>query len=494
MPARMALQPDGKSVLFQQEQNAETLWAENERLRAENAAKDAELRAKAAEIEVLRGEKGHLEAEAERLREENATLRTKLGEPKKTPLNSSVPPSRGQKADGTSVPRGKPRGRRGSARPLHPSPTRVENVLAQTCQHCAADVSGVAQEAAETYDHVEIPPIVPDVTRVVLHGGTCPCCSKAFKAEPPVGREPGNMFGPRLVALVVLLRHVHYVSFARMASLLATVFGVTVSEGGLANMLRRCAAPFAAQQERIRQDVLAGKTVESDETTMRVGKKRWQEWVFHHGLSCCFVAAKARSKEVVEAFLGKVRPEAWVSDRLGSQMGWADLHQVCLAHLLRDCQHATDCGDPGFARRVAALLCRAMRHHRMRARVIARLGPGGPVAFRHRINAAMDDLLKEKPEHPAAAKLHRVMVKERQRLFVFLDHPHVPPTNNGSERSLRPGVVFRKVTNCFRSEWGAHLHASVSSAIETGRRRGTGALDAILVTLADEPLPLPKSA
>jgi transposase len=64
----------------------------------------------------------------------------------------------------------------------------------------------------------------------------------------------------------------------------------------------------------------------------------------------------------------------------------------------------------------------------------------------------------------------------------------VPPTNNGSERSLRPGVVFRKVTNCFRSEWGAHLHSSVRSVIETGRRRGICALDALLLTLANQPL------
>ena len=41
----------------------------------------------------------------------------------------------------------------------------------------------------------------------------------------------------------------------------------------------------------------------------------------------------------------------------------------------------------------------------------------------------------------------------RRYLFVFLENRAVPPTNNGSEQALRPTVIFRKVTNCFRSEW-----------------------------------------
>ncbi|WP_207199352.1 hypothetical protein, partial [Rhodoplanes elegans] len=42
----------------------------------------------------------------------------------------------------------------------------------------------------------------------------------------------------------------------------------------------------------------------------------------------------------------------------------------------------------------------------------------------------------------------------------------------------------RKVTNGFRSEWGAHLYADVRSVLETARRRAIGALDAIRATLS----------
>jgi hypothetical protein len=70
------------------------------------------------------------------------------------------------------------------------------------------------------------------------------------------------------------------------------------------------------------------------------------------------------------------------------------------------------------------------------------------------------------------------------------DHPH----SIGAIFSileLRPCVIFRKVTNCFRSQWGANLYADIRSTIETARRRAIGALEAIRLTLDGKPLPIP---
>ena len=50
------------------------------------------------------------------------------------------------------------------------------------------------------------------------------------------------------------------------------------------------------------------------------------------------------------AFLGQHRPDFWVSDRYGAQLGWAAKdNQVCLSHLIRDVQYAIDAGDSIFA-------------------------------------------------------------------------------------------------------------------------------------------------
>jgi len=140
------------------------------------------------------------------LRARVAELEARLGLPPKTPDNSSTPPSQGRKASGDGV--GKPKGKphRGTHRALHPNPTSRLERMAEACQHCGTDVSGVPQMLCEACDHIEIPAIQPEVTRIELYGGTCPCCAKRFKASPPAGLEPGSPFGPKLRALVVYLR------------------------------------------------------------------------------------------------------------------------------------------------------------------------------------------------------------------------------------------------------------------------------------------------
>src|SRR5580704_13021410 len=122
-------------------------------------------------------------AELAALRTENAELHAKLNLPPKTPNNSSVPPSKGQKPSAWAKDRSKRKPHAGAHRPLHPNPTRTRDILATSCQRCGADVSQTAQRPRETYDRIEIPEIKPDVTRVILHGGVCPCCAGRFKAE-----------------------------------------------------------------------------------------------------------------------------------------------------------------------------------------------------------------------------------------------------------------------------------------------------------------------
>jgi len=129
-----------------------------------------------------------------------AELEAKLGLPPKTHDNSSVPPSKGQKASESSKPRPKANPHAGAHRPLHPNPTRERIVSARVCQDCGTDVSNVAQSAVQVYDRIEIPKVDPDVTRVTLQGGVCPCCAKRFKAPAPGGLEPGSPFGPNLCA------------------------------------------------------------------------------------------------------------------------------------------------------------------------------------------------------------------------------------------------------------------------------------------------------
>lgn len=451
-----------------------------------SAEKDALILTLLARVEALSAQAAALMARVQVLESENAALRAKLRLPPRTPDNSSTPPSQGHKASGETGSRPRSKTHPGAHRALHPNPTRHEEVRAQRCAHCRTDVSGVMQTAMEIYERIEIPEIRPDVTRVTLHGGVCPCCTRKFKADPPAGLEPGSPFGPNLRAFVLYLRFTHAISFERLARLMSDLLGLAISEGALVNMLAQSRPAFAYQASLIRARLLAGTILQSDETSQRVGKQTWWNWVFHDADSACFAIRPSRGKDVVEEFLGTHRPQFWVSDRLAAQMGWASKdHQVCLAHLLRDAQYAIDAGDALFAPGLRRLLADACAIGRRRAD----LADATLRAYATKLDRRLDLLLRRAPTNGEGVKLYKVIKKVRQHLFVFLANRAIPPTNNGSEQALRPCVVFRKVTNCFRSEWGASLYADIRSVLETARRRAIGPLHAIRLTLDGAPLP-----
>src|SRR5207249_7356000 len=209
-------------------------------------------------------------------------------------------------------------------------------------------------------------------------------------------------------------------------------------------------------------------------------------WVFHHADSAVFVADKHRSKPAVEAFLGNHRPDYWSSDRYGGQMGWAKREQqVCLAHLIRDVQYAIEAGDAVFAPGLKGLLKRACAIGRRREH----LADATLKTYVADLDCRLDRLMALVPTHPAGGKLQTLIKKSRRHLFVFVTNRDLTATNDGSARALRPCAVYRKITNGFRSAWGAALYADIRSVVETARRRSIRAIDAIRLTLDERPLP-----
>ncbi len=188
-----------------------------------------------------------LEAANAALQAANAELHEKLKLPPKTPRNSSKPPSQGHKPNGDGKAKPKSKVHAGAHRPLHPNPTRRRDLLAERCGHCQADVSGVSQEAVHAYDRIEIPEIVPDVTRVTLHGGVCPCCARRFKASAPAGLEPGSPFGPNLRAFVLYLRFAQAIPFERLARLMSDLWDWRSARARWPTCCARAAMPFPAR-------------------------------------------------------------------------------------------------------------------------------------------------------------------------------------------------------------------------------------------------------
>ncbi|MGH6690620.1 MAG: IS66 family transposase [Gammaproteobacteria bacterium] len=254
------------------------------------------------------------------------------------------------------------------------------------------------------------------------------------------------------------------------------LFGLKISEGAIANMLARTAAPFAECAEKIAEVVRNSPVIASDETSARVkGKTCWQ-WTFVAAKAVVHLIAPTRGKIVPKEFLNGARPEVWISDRLPAQCNHAGSHQFCLSHLTRDAQYAVDAGDSVFAPAFKAFLKRACEIGRRRPN----LADSTIKAYARTLERELDRLLALEPTDAEGRHLrYAIILDARDKLLVFMTRRDVEPTNNGSERTLRPSVIFRKVTNCFRSEWGAKVYADICSIVSTGRLHGRSPLVAI---------------
>ncbi len=105
---------------------------------------------------------------------------------------------------------------------------------------------------------------------------------------------------------------------------LADLFGLSISQGGLMNLLRRRAQ---IRFQPGREDAVAAlrrtPVVASDETGVRIEGSNAYYWVFRCKQAVMHHAAASCAASVV--------PEVWLSDRYAAQQDQAVAQQTCLA-------------------------------------------------------------------------------------------------------------------------------------------------------------------
>ena len=426
------------------------------------------LKALLAEFELLRQRVAGLEAENERLKQQMAGSTNSR--------NSSQPPSRDQKPtqppDKTKKKQGPPFGHQKYSRPLVDHPDQVIQAPVTECENCLADLSQVAPEDFERRQITELPQARPIVIETRQHLTTCPDCLMLNRAALPEGLEAERCFGPNLEATVIFYKQTQHLSYERVVETMRDLHGVNLSEGAIASILRRAgekAAPIAAA---IKEQVIAGEVIRSDETSARVTARNWWQWVFISENGVYHTIVPTRSFAEITAVMGELAVKAWVSDCYGAQLkAPAEVFQLCLTHQLRDLQRVLDASPEELWALATQKLFREAIHLRNRF-VSGEMKLRGFLRRATQIENNLDRLLEEVLTNEAAQKLQNRFSKHRDKLLTFLQYPGVPPTNNESEQALRGSVIHRKVTNGFRSEWGAKAYAALQTLIATAKQKG----------------------
>jgi transposase len=426
-----------------------------------------------AYIEMLEGQVQTLTSMVHTFQEQVRTLEERLNQ---TSRNSSRPPS--SDPPQPQRPRRPPGKRRRGGQPGHPGQTRllvpveeVDEVVVlkpQQCRSCQAPLSG---DDAAPFRHqvIEIPPIKPVITEYQWHQLTCPVCGEPTRAPWPAG-VPSGTYGPRVHATVALCTGSYRLSKRTTGQVMDDLFGVPMSASTISQSEKTTTAVVAAPVEEARAYVRAQAVAHLDETSWRQGAKRAWLWVAVTSLVTVFLVRMSRGGQVARELLGEQFSGILVTDRY-SAYNWYPVRwrQVCWAHLLRDFEAMR--GRGGRSEEIGdALLAQAHQMfawwHRVREGTLQR---STFRSYMSPLRREVERLLEVGSQcgMPTTEGTCREMLKRREALWTFVQVEGVEPTNNTAERSIRPGVQWRKGSFGTQSEDGSRFVESMMTVVAT---------------------------
>jgi transposase len=417
-----------------------------------------------------------------RLEAEIVDLQAQLVAATKNPRNSSLPPS--SEHPHAKPPPAKPkskrrrggqRGHKKHQRALIPPEqcVAVHEHHPEQCRGCGEALSG-DDPAPLRHQVWDVPEIKPLVTEHRRHRLTCAGCGQTTCAKLPPG-VPEGQAGPRLLALTALLMGVFRQSKRRVALFLEQVLHQPCSPGWVVKLQNTATAALRPIYDELATRLNDQPALAIDETPNKQADTKAWLWTFVATTFTVFVFRTTRSASVLTEMLGHSFGGVIHCDRAKMYYCQARL-QWCWAHLIRDWQALIDSGD-GVKKRLGHDLLRPTKRmfalwNRFRAGTLTRIGFQRLMApIREEIEAL---LLRGQFAGIGTA---REIYARRESLWRFVDVEGVEPTNNASERALRHGVIWRKLSFGTQSASGSRFVETILTIVETCRQQSRNVVD-----------------
>ena len=417
-----------------------------------------------------------------------AELKTRLDryENPKNSRNSSIPPShdfqrpprtKSLRESSNKKPGGQP-GHEGTTLEMTETPDQIIPHIPQYCTCCGRDISQIHAELVECRQEVVLPVIQPIFIEHQAFQRTCPCGNTVI-ADFPEGVTPGISYGYNVESLAAYMSVRHFFPFRRMAEFFRYFLNLPISEGALANAIKRVTERALPAYELIRNRAENSRTNGGDETGTKInGNKGWF-WTIQGALFTYIIASYNRGVQTINDHFPKGFPfSVLVHDCWKSYFKIVALaHQICLAHLLREFNHVIECYKLQWGKDFKQLLTETIAFKKTLRPEDYNSTLSQRTEFEDRLSLLLLEPIEKK--YPIAVSLQKRLVKYRRHIFTFLYYHHVPPDNNGSERAIRNVKVKHKVSGFFKSFEGANSFAVLRSVIDTAIKNNVNPLHSL---------------
>lgn len=419
-------------------------------------------------IRLLEEMNRQLEARVQKLERSNKELR-KLIEKLLGPLDKDrLPVIRIRTIKGSN-------GRPKKSRPYHQGvsrtkPKEADEVVTTRAEECPAGHKLGKPIDFEVRSVEEIVPAKVVRRQYFVSIYWCGKCRRKVRANP-TDVFPHERFGINLMILVCFMR-ICGITFEKIRSLLAELYGLKLSKATLMHMEERVADELEDHYEQIKREIRESKAVHLDETGWPInGRNHWL-WAFVAKEAAWYAIENSRGKIVIEETLGDGYEGVAVTDFYPSFDKLKYRSQKCLLHLLRNPERVELKRGKHLSKefmRFASSLRRLVRD----AVDASEAGKRRRALKKLELERRLSSLLSGRYRDKNCRRICKLLRKHQDRLFTFLEVEGVSWNNNEAERALRPSVVVRKNSYGSKSELGARNHAILMTVSETCKRRGT---------------------
>jgi transposase len=370
-------------------------------------------------------------------------------------------------------------GHTGSTLMMKEKPDKIIEYRPEYCKQCGEKLASDECILTSRKQEIELPPIIPQYIEHQSYTCTCKKCGFATTSELPEHLKANVQYGSQINAWVAYLSVRQYISYERIAELMRDCFNIPISQGTIDNMLKniteKAQIVYHIIQKRIEQSPVIG----GDETGIKINTKKGWLFTFQTPLLTFLSVSLTRGFETITNLFKNGFPiSVYVTDCLSAQLKTpAKLHQICLAHLLRELNNFIDIFNCQWAVQMKQLLQSAIQ-------LKSELQPQDYLSDNEKVKIISNNLYELlhsdiSNEHKKIQAFIKRLNKNHDAILQFLYHPKVPPHNNASEGAIRNAKVKMKVSNQFKAFEGANRFAVLRSVIDTAIKNSQNILGAL---------------
>lgn len=380
--------------------------------------------------------------------------------------------------------RGAPVGHPGWTRRI---PDHIDTVITveapAVCPHCCGtDLTPVPEIKIHLQEDIILQPKT-QVTQFKHHQAFCRTCNRAV-IQAAAGELLNSSIGPTTKAAAVFLRYGLRIPYRKVQELFAVFFNMPFVPASAMAFDRQATKRGKPLYDDLAEKLRCADRLHADETHWRQDGINHYVWYGGNTDIAYFHINRHRSGEVATSIFGDRFEGVLHTDGYAAYNSVnPKVRQTCLAHLIRTAKEIKQeivLKKSKFQDAPSLLVCDNLTDLFAQACHIARQLNDGEIPrdrckeFKQCLYANLHTICAEPCASEKVTSLQQRLLdthRDYNRLFTFLDHPRVQPTNNHAEQSLRTIVIFRKICFGTRSREGSLSHSVLPSLLLTATRQ-----------------------